>query len=279
MDFRLLTRSDIPAAMQLKEFAGWNQTPADWERFLRANSGGCFAVEVDGKVAGTSTSITYDDRFAWIGMVLVDPAQRGRGIGTGLLEKTLEHLDGTGIPTVKLDATPQGKPIYEKLGFITEYEIERWVLYRQSAATPGLTPSSVPDLDKIIEADEEVFGAKRSELLRSLHQDAPDFTLGVELEGEIIGYALGRGGSRADHLGPWMAWDQPTGRDLLDEFLRRAGRDTVFVDCLMANEMARELLRSRGFVISRHLTRMVRGPNTYPGRPELLCAILGPEFG
>jgi len=279
MDVRLLTRSDIPAGLRLKDYAGWNQTAADWMRFLRASPAGCFAVEVDGRVVGTSATIAYEDRFAWIGMVLVDPAYRSRGIGTRLLEQAVEYLEGLHIPTLKLDATPHGKPIYEKLGFVPEYEIERLVLYREAVAAPRLSPSAVPDIEKIIESDREIFGADRGDLLRSLHADAPDFTLAVELEGAIIGYALGRGGSRADHLGPWMAWDEPTAWELLDEFLRRSGRETVFVDCLKDNEMARDLLLSRGFVISRPLTRMVRGPNSYPGRPELLCAILGPEFG
>jgi GNAT superfamily N-acetyltransferase len=279
MTLRFLDHSDITAGMALKDFAGWNQTAADWERFLRASPVGCFAAEIHGKVVGTSATIVYEDRFAWVGMVLVDPEYRKRGIGTRLLERAVEHLDKLGIPTIKLDATPQGKPIYEKMGFVPEYEIERWVLHREAVPLPSVARAGVPDIERIIEHDREIFGADRGELLRSLHLDAPDFTLASELEGEIIGYALGRGGSHADHLGPWMAWDEPTGRDLLDEFLQRSARDTVFVDCLKNNEMARQLLLSRGFLISRLLTRMVRGPNTYPGRPELLCAILGPEFG
>mgnify|MGYP001607320646 FL=1 len=279
MNLRLLNRSDFAAGMALKDFAGWNQTLADWERFLRASPTGCFAAEVDGKAVGTSTTIVYEGRFAWIGMVLVDPEYRSRGIGTRLLERAVEHLDELRVPTIKLDATPQGKPIYEKMGFVTEYEIERWVLHREAVALSALARAGIPDIEKIIKEDGAVFGADRGELLRSLHADAPDFTLASELEGEVIGYALGRGGSRADHLGPWMAWDQPTGRELLDAFLQRSARDTVFVDCLKNNEMARELLLSRGFLISRPLTRMVRGPNTLPGHPELLCAILGPEFG
>jgi GNAT superfamily N-acetyltransferase len=274
-----MTTAEIPGGMRLSELAGWNQTPADWERFIRASPEGCFFVEERGQVIGTATTIVYEEKFAWIGMVLVDPEHRGRGLGTGLLQKTIEYLDGRGVPTMKLDATPQGKPIYEKLGFIPEYEIERWVLHREPVPQVALKPSPIPDIDLILELDCDVFGADRGDLLRSLHLDAPDFTLAVELQGQIVGYALGRGGSRADHLGPWMSWDEPTAWELLDEFLRRSARDTVFVDCLKDNSMARALLRSRNFQFSRPLTRMVRGPNSHPGKPELLCAILGPEFG
>jgi GNAT superfamily N-acetyltransferase len=279
IQFRLMTTAEIPEGMRLKDLAGWNQIPADWERFLRASPEGCFFVEERGQVVGTATTMVYGGSVAWIGMVLVDPDHRSRGIGTALLEKAIEHLEACHVPTIKLDATPQGKPIYEKLGFVPEYEIERWVLHRPPAAQVELKPSPLPDIDRIVELDLEVFGADRGDLLRSLHLDAPDFTLAVDLHGEIVGYALGRGGSRADHLGPWMAWDEPTAWELLDEFLRRSARDTVFVDCLKDNAVAQALLRSRNFQVSRPLTRMYRGPNSNPGRPELLCAIMGPEFG
>ncbi len=279
MVVRLLTRSDIPAGMRLKNLAGWNQTPADWGRLLCLSPVGCFAAEEGLKVVGTVTAVAYEGRLAWIGMLLVDPEYRRRGLGTLLLKKAIEYLEGIQVPTIKLDTNLKARAVYETLGFVSEYEIERWVLHREPIAVPVLSSTGVPDITRIIEADREIFGANRGDLLALLHADAPDFTLAVELEGEVLGYCLGRGGSRADHLGPWMAWDEPTAWELLDEFLRRSGRETVYVDCLKNNPMARELLRSRGFVIARSLTRMYRGPNTYPGRPELLCAVLGPEFG
>ena len=71
---RLMTVDDIPEAMRLKDLAGWNQTAADWERFLSADPEGCFVAEREGRVVGTSTTIVYEGRFAWIGMVLVDTA-------------------------------------------------------------------------------------------------------------------------------------------------------------------------------------------------------------
>src|SRR5882672_9524967 len=117
MSLRIMTMADIPAGMRLKDLARWNQTPADWARFLRSSPEGCFVAECDGHVCGTATTIVYEDRFAWIGMVLVDPLYRGRGIGTALLEGAIQYLDERGVPTLKLDATPQGKPLYEKLGF------------------------------------------------------------------------------------------------------------------------------------------------------------------
>ena len=280
-----MTKGDLAAGMRLKEIAGWNQTATDWKRFLEASPEGCFVAEESGRVCGTATTISFENRFAWIGMVLVDPEYRGRGIGTQLLERAIEHLDSLGIPSIKLDATPQGKPLYEKLRFQSEYEIGRWTLRRSSpvAAKESINGEgeslTLGSLEVISKSDREVFGADRSHLLKSLYEDGPDFTLGIFNEGTLEGYALGRRGALADHLGPWMAREAVTAHTLLETFLRRSSREVVIVDCLKANSVANDLLKSFGFSLTRPLTRMYRGSNDHPGRPELLCAILGPEFG
>jgi len=284
MHLRTMTMKDISAGLRLNQVAGWNQTAADWERFLKTSPEGCFVMELEGQVCGTVTTISYENRFAWVGMVLVDPQHRGRGIGTRLLEAAIQHLDDRRISTIKLDATPQGKPLYEKLGFVPEYEIERWNLRRSTTHVREVQASdrseSVLTLpESILETDREAFGADRSFLLKSLHDYAPDFTMELRTSSVLQGYALGRRGLFADHLGPWMAKDASSARHLVEAFLARSTRETLIVDCLKSNNIAMIVLTSCGFAYSRLLTRMYRGPNTYPGRPDMLFAILGPEFG
>jgi hypothetical protein len=62
--FRLMTAADIPQAMQLKDAAGWNQTCADWLRFLSANPEGCFVADIEGRILGTSASIVYEGKLS-----------------------------------------------------------------------------------------------------------------------------------------------------------------------------------------------------------------------
>jgi GNAT superfamily N-acetyltransferase len=312
---RSMTVDDIPEAMRLKDLAGWNQTAADWQRFLSDRPEGCFAAERDGHLVGTSTTIVYEGRFAWIGMVIVDPELRGRGIGTALLKRAIEYLDSLHIPCMKLDATPQGRILYEKFGFVAEYDIERWMLKRHSRtgilpvngragilpvpandrqdAGPGilrtlLRDPAVPeieltavsgDIDDVLRLDREIFGADRGTLLLSMTETSPEFAIVARGRAGIEGYTFGRRGSLADHLGPWMARTEEVAAALLDEFLRCSERELVFVDCLRDNPWAVALVRARGFGFQRPLTRMFRGKNEHPGRHELLCAVLGPEFG
>src|SRR5947209_16196695 len=104
-------------------------------------------------------------------MVLLHPTNRGKGWRTKLLQLAIEYLQNTKIPCIKLDATALGKPLYEKIGFQTEYEIERHTRTRAaSREAPGaghfaLGAVSAEELQMILAEDREVFGADRGQLL------------------------------------------------------------------------------------------------------------------
>src|SRR5215813_5812717 len=91
-EIRLLFESDIPAAMKLKEAAGWNQTENDWLRLLMLEPKGCFGAVKDGRLVGSTTTTTYESDLAWIGMVLVEPESRRLGIATILMKTAMEYL-------------------------------------------------------------------------------------------------------------------------------------------------------------------------------------------
>src|SRR5690348_4685599 len=114
-----MTLADIPAGMRLKEQAGWNQLEADWRRLLDWQPDGCFLAELDGAPVGTVTTCRLG-AVAWVAMMLVEAGQRRRGIGRALMVHALDDLDARGVRTVRLDATPLGRPLYETLGFVVE---------------------------------------------------------------------------------------------------------------------------------------------------------------
>ena len=108
---RTMTRADIDLGMRLKEQAGWNQTEDDWRRLIESDPEGVFVAELtQGSVpAGAAATVCYGKRLGWIGMVLVGPRFRRRGIGTRLVNRCIEYLRERGVETIKLDATPAGR--------------------------------------------------------------------------------------------------------------------------------------------------------------------------
>ncbi len=152
MNIRRMIIDDLPLGLRLTRQAGWNQTESDWQRFLSMQPEGCFVAEMDGSSAGTTTTCVFDG-VAWIAMVLVDKSVRGRGIGTGLLRHAIDYLKERNVRTVRLDATPAGRPIYEKLGFVPEYELARYEgvvkdlrlpIGDCGEAVPALRPAGIP---------------------------------------------------------------------------------------------------------------------------------------
>lgn len=283
IEIRLLGQSDIPAAMQLKELARWNQTETDWHRLLQLEPSGCFGAFRDGSLVGTTTTTTYDRELAWIGMVLVSPENRRRGIATQLIKTALEYLSGK-VRTVKLDATPEGQTVYEGLGFEVESLIERYVGVASLHEVDSSNVVSDTKLDfeisrEMVELDRFVFGADRSRLIKILIDNACAApVLQRAADGRLSGYGLARRGTSADYVGPVIVTETETAAPLLDRLLGQLPDQQIYVDLNSSFKTGERLLTDRGFTKQRNLIRMSRGTKSTPTSP-FVFAIAGPEIG
>jgi len=270
---RLLTAADIPAGMQLKEAAGWNQTVADWLNLLALAPEGCFGIDCDGALRATTTAVCFGQELAWIGMVLTDPAHRGRGFARRLLEHTLEYLRGRAVDWIKLDATEMGIPLYQGLGFREEGRIERWLRPAGPVSPGGASVERfVPDLA----LDREAFGADRSRLLKVLGRIESASIHGT-------GFAIGRPGSSAPYFGPCVARSPAAARSLLEWFLEKHSAESISWDILPSNGDAVALAREFGFRRVRALARMALAGRSDPAalgnHDSLVFAAAGFEYG
>ena len=279
IEIRLLFESDIPAAMRLKEAAGWNQTEDDWRRLIRLEPAGCFAAIKDGELVGTTTTTIYKDDLAWVGMVLVDPQSRRRGIATRLMETALDYLRGK-VATVKLDATPQGRLVYERFGFEVESMVERWGGRAESRSNDRTNETlNFQARSELLALDRLAFNADRSSLVESLIDDQlvpPVLTRSGD--GKLSGYALARRGTKAHYIGPVVATNPSDGERLLEKTLGRMSGGRVYIDFNCECRTRTNVLADRGFVKERDLIRMSTGEPRKKTSP-FVVAIAGPEIG
>lgn len=278
---RVMVQEDIPAGLALCRAAGWNQRAAEWELFLTLSPQDCrVAFDSEGNVVGTVTTVGYEDHFSWIGMLLVDPAQQRHGIGTQLLQESLNILREA--ETVKLDATPQGREVYLKLDFVDEYSLSRMKASRVAASILSegqARPIMESDFHRLLEFDREVFGADREAVLRWLWNEAAQYAFITEEDNRILGYCFGRPGHNYTHIGPIIATDVKNCIDLASTALRHCTGDHVILDVLHHTQEWQTWLASAGFIEQRTFIRMYRGPNAWPGVPVRQFAVVGPEFG
>jgi GNAT superfamily N-acetyltransferase len=267
-EMRTLRLQDIPSATQLSARAGWNQTEEDWRTLLELSPECCLAIEVDGDLAATTTLLCYGRTLAWVGMVLTEEKYQRRGFAKRLLAQALEIADKMGIETVKLDATGQGRPIYEQFGFHGEQEIERWSRPGENGAKLSAAPTTADEPCR--DSDSQVFGADRSRLLDRLAQlNAP--------RSISQSYLFSRPGRVTAYLGPCVSENPRTARLLIEECAQytRCGWSW---DLFPQNRDAVALARDLGFSPKRHLLRMARGKELRE-KENAIYAIAGFELG
>jgi len=276
---RPMQLSDLPAAVALCRAAGWNQTEAEWRLFLERAPGQTVAAERDGRTIGTALLWPYGPHVAWVAMVLVDPAERGRGVGRALLDHAI-GLAGEG-QALRLDATPAGRLLYSTMGFRDDFGLAR---YRR------LTPTSVdvsrpvellrPEWwDAILQVDRRVFGADRRATLEFCWRSAPELAWIVRAPSGIVGFALGRHGHDTDHIGPIVAADTDAAIALAAASLSRITSRPSSIDVPDDQHAFAAWIRERGFALERPFTRMTRGTIDDAGLQAQVFAATGPEFG
>ena len=279
IEVRLLHEADIPAALRLAELASWNQTESDWRRLLRLEPSGCFCATIAGNVVATTTTTTYGRELAWIGMVLVDPEFRRHGIATKLMRLALDRLIEGGVATVKLDATPDGRPVYEKLGFEVESLIERWEGIA-GKHTVGCSTLDISARQEALTLDAQAFGADRSKLIEMLVEDSyVTPVVAMATDRRLTGYALARRGTVAAYLGPLVATVADAATVLLDGLLSQMSGQRVYIDLNTNCGGGREILTARRLVKQRDLIRMSYGREKAAGASPSIFAIAGPEIG
>jgi GNAT superfamily N-acetyltransferase len=280
---RTMSSNDVAAATRLVDEAGWNQIAADWNRFLAIEPDGCFVAEIEGDLVGTTVACRFPP-VAWLAMVLVAADRRRSGIGRGLVEHAVGWLDDRRIRTIRLDATPPGRAIYEKLGFSPQFEVARYGGKVQAAPSAGggtgervVRARLERDLGSILELDHRATRTDRAGWLKAIVSDWPDAVHTVLAGNRLEGFVAARRGARATQIGPCIAQGNAGAALLNDVALRHAGEE-VYIDVPEPNGSACALAETIGLGAQRRFVRMCRGE---PVHEDLswVWSSSGPELG
>jgi predicted N-acetyltransferase YhbS len=203
----------IEGAVALSRHEKWPHRPEDWQMALQLSSG-VVALDSGGRVAGTILVTPYGKDCATINMVIVDIRQRGKGLGRKLMERAFALA---GDRPLRLVATADGTPLYEKLGFVPSGTI----LQHQGKVVDLVAPHGVEaagkdDLAEIKALDRDAYGAERRALIDALAERG-EFAV-IRRHGAIEGYAAIRPFGRGEVIGPVIAGSAGDAKALISFF-------------------------------------------------------------
>jgi ribosomal protein S18 acetylase RimI-like enzyme len=279
VSLREMAASDLVAAHALSSELRWPHRPADWEQAFRHAEG--LVAERDGQIVATALRWRWGPRHATIGLVMVAPACQGRRIGHRLMSALLEGLEDQ---TVLLHATPEGRGLYERLGFARIGELRQ----HQGVAMPAplvalregqrLRPAGHSDLPALKALDATARGMPRDSLVEDLVASA-EATVVLDEQEQVRGFAMLRRFGRGHAIGPVVAPDADGAKALIAHLVGvNAGRFTR-IDIDFASGLA-EWLESLGLLRVDAPTVMLRGPAlAAPAGGPPLFAIVTQAFG
>ncbi|NMO36276.1 GNAT family N-acetyltransferase [Streptomyces sp. GMY01] len=266
LPIRRLTFRDLTACADLSENRGWQREEHKWGLLLTAGKAYGIDDPDGGLVAGcVVTEYGTHDRpdLGAIGMVLVAERHARQGIGRRLMRHVVSLMGPTPLT---LHATPNGRPLYEELGFKVTGRAEMVV----GRFVPEDTPSSVAtraataeDLHGVLRLDEEVFGADRTPLITRLPAFA-DHLLVAEDGGRIIGYTAAWPNMDTHVVGPLIARDTQTAKALITAVAARTDRP-LRTDVDVRHEELLAWLRQRGMASVFSNSVMTYGIPELPG--------------
>jgi hypothetical protein len=206
-------------------------------------------------------------------MVLTSSAYRRQGLAKKLIEDAIASAERYRIHTLKLDATEEGRPLYESFGFVVESQIERWGRDgEESNSTIRIAGHAPSPFEQLCSLDAEAFGTPRKELLKLLA------TAG-NCDAASNGFVFSRPGRTARYLGPCAASSKNAAMQLITAHLQRSVRATGwFWDLFPSNREAVRCAESLGFTRRRVLWRMSRG-EAVQNNDAMVYAIAGFELG
>ena len=273
---RAMTTADVDAAVQLALAQGWRNRSLFYEFVLRVPAAQALVGVVDGRVVATGLA-TVNGPVGWLGAIIVSAEFRGRGFGRAMTEELMRRLRAAGCETLSLEATDQGRPMYERMGFrlATRYhQLQADHLDERPLPPPGahVRPLRRADLPAVCALDRLATAEDRSAAL--------------EVLAEAGGWALDRDGSLAGFLlpaerayGVVIAPRPEDGLYLLDlhRFLVPPGAH-VRAGVPHEHEAAWRELQSRGWQETWRAPRMLQGPDI-PWRPEWIWGQINSAMG
>lgn len=250
--FRNATLDDLKQVLGWARDEGWNPGLDDAPAFHTADPDGFF-VAVDGLTPVAAISVVnHTDTFAFLGLYIVRPSYRGKGIGYGLWSHAIQHAQGR---TIGLDGVPEQQDNYAASGFAHAGGTTRYAGSVLAEASDELRLAEPSDVDTLIAQEAAYSGVAKPRYLSAWFQNTENRKtyLGAE------GFFTVRKCQDGSKIGPLVAARVEAAHSMIQHAATVFGTSLV-IDVPETSEALATLCSTLALAPGFETARMYRGP-------------------
>jgi GNAT superfamily N-acetyltransferase len=213
------------------------------------------------EMVGGGSIFSYHGQFGFMGLFIMRPDHRGRGLGGVLWRHRLGLLRTRLAPeaAIGMDGVFAMAPFYARGGFQLAYRDLRFDGVAVHGSDQGLVPVADIGFDAVAEYDRPFHPVDRSVFLRSWVMHPAFHSAAVVEHGSVVGYASLRPCRSGWRFGPVAADTPAIAERLLVGLMGRVAGEPVQLDVPEPNEVGLALAAGFGMTESFGCARMYHG--------------------
>ncbi|WP_108651151.1 GNAT family N-acetyltransferase [Dongshaea marina] len=263
LTIRTMMPDELSLAIDWARQEGWNPGLHDATTFYTADPNGFFIGEIKDQPVAVGSAVIYDSSYAFCGLYVVSPKDRGKGYGMALTKHRLNYCQDRNIG---IDGVLENVSIYENIGYKPYYENRRYQFIAKApqSISPSIVPLARIESAPLLRYDRQCFPAAREQFLNHWVSQPDSLALAYQEQGELRGYLVRRRCHQGHKIGPLFA-DTP---DIAEKLLQAAQQgicgEPLILDAPEINQEAQQIARQYGMNCIFATARMYQ-----KGQPKL----------
>lgn len=241
LEIKQLDKEGLNTLMSWAADEGWNPGKHDADVFWETDPQGFLGVYYEDEMIGGGSIVSYNGEFGFMGLFIVKPEYRSKGIGSELWYKRRDLLlsrlkEGAAIG---MDGVVEMQPFYAKGGFKIAYRDERHKnTGRHFEVDEHISTIKDDDLNEVLEYDQQCFGFPRPQFIKPWLQMQGIKTFKYMDKGRLKGFAVVRKLMEGYKICPLFADNGEVAEELYKACLNSVPDEAISIDIPIVNRAA-----------------------------------------
>ncbi|KUZ17300.1 GCN5 family acetyltransferase [Burkholderia diffusa] len=240
---RTMSASEVAMSVEWAAAEGWNPGWHDAHCFREADPAGFFVGLWRGEPVACLAAVAYDEHFGFIGLYIVKPEFRGKGLGMRIWQHGMRYL---GERNIGLDGVVAQQANYGKSGFRLAYRNIRYEGRVGGIGCAHVAEAADVPFEQLLAYDRQCFPVARERFV-SVWIAQPDAVALATIDaGRVAGYGVVRRCRAGCKIGPLFADDADVATGLFRALASCMPGEAIVLDVPETNLAAVALAERHG---------------------------------